>query len=337
MNYNNLFLLGSGPLQLVNALEAVDHFLDEGEAPGLILSNRKRRHPEGHQKLVELKKWSEIHWTEPTSVMGMMRPPKRMFALKQHTRRMHELLEPYRGCERLFFAQYTEFNRHLCFWLKPRNIIYLTDGIAIGALSKKRQQALISGGHPSLKERLRLGFYGWHAGHPDSMTFFSALCPTLSEKDSFVRNTYSFVSRNFGEKRQLRVAVACIGQPHYPNSLHNGFCFPDYWKRMEQLGVTEYWAHPKECPDYVAERCESLGIEVKSSPYPIEIAFLEIGCPSVLVSVCSTALYTCKTVFENLGVEAYYIETQEELERTWADYRVFLKSAGIEAFPLATV
>lgn len=337
MKHDNLFLLGNGPLQLLNALEAAERFLSDDASPGLVLSNRKHRSPEAQQRLINLKEWSQVLWVEPESEIGMVRPPLRALRLKQHTLRMHQLLRPYQGCRRLFLAQYTEFNRHLCSWLKPREIIYLTDGIAIGRLFKKRKRALeieASSFRERVHNRLRWAFYGWDAGHPESMTIFSAVRPELTEKDRFVENDYSFICSQFGENLQIRDAVACIGQPHYPNSPHNGFCFPDYWLRMKEMEVTEYWPHPKEHEEEVAKQCKSLGIEVRTSPYPIEVAFLESGCPNTLVSVCSTALYTCKTVFGKLGVKAYYIETQKELEEIWTDYRDFLKGAGIEAYPL---
>ena len=338
MNYDNLFLLGNGPIQLLNALEAANHFLDKGALPSLVISNRKHRSPEAQQKLIDLREWGQVLWVEPESEIGMTRPPLRNLRMKHHTLRMHRLLRPYQGCRRFFLAQYTEFNRHLCAWLRPQEIIYLTDGMEISRLFKKREKALeieSTSSRERLHNRLRWTFYGWDASHPDSMTIFSALRPQLVKNDQFVKNDYSFICSQFGDKLEVRDAVAFIRQPHYPKSPHNGFCYPDYWQRIKQMEVTEYWPHPKEYEDEVTKQCKSLGIEVRTSPFPIEVAFLESGCPRTLVSVCSTALYTCKTVFGSLGVEAYYLETGKELEEAWKHDRAFLRGAGVEAYEFA--
>jgi len=332
---DNLFLIGSGLLQAVNALEAFDHFLEEDAAPALLTSNRKRANQEQFEELMNLKQWGQIFWRQPTSVLGMIRPPLRAIKYKQFTLEMHRLLRDFRGCERLFLSHYTEFNRHLTNWLRPREIVYITDGLEVAVSSAQRAKALRSG-RPPIRERLRLALYGWKTDHPPSMVYFSALKPTLTENDSFVENRYRFVSRQFGSQKEKRAAVAFFGQPLYP-PITERYSFYSYWEKLEALvrepGVTEYWPHPKEDPSFVQARCKELGIEMRLADGPVEIALLKLGCPRMILSFLSTALYTCRSIFSSLGPEVYYIELTDELEEAYSLAREALKNMGIQAFP----
>jgi len=328
----NLFLIGSGLLQAVNALEAFDHFLDDDAAPSMVISNRERRNDAKFKAMLDSKRWGPIYWREPTSVLGMIRPPLRTLKYKQYTYATHRLLRDFKGCDRLFLSQYTEFNRHLANWLSPREIVYITDGIEVVVSSEQRAEGLRSK-RPLLRERLRHVVYGWRPEHPKSMVYFSALEPTLSPDDTFVENRYPFICRHFGGGHEKRPAVAFLGQPLYP-PLTTRFSFDSYWERLSSLvsspGVTEYWPHPKEDPAYVDARCEELGIKMCLSGDPVEIALLKVGCPQVILSFLSTALYTCRTVFASLAPEVHYVEMTDELEQIYSPAREALEEMGVK-------
>lgn len=330
MKPNNIFLLGNGSLQLINALEAAEHFLED-ETDSLVCISH---HQKPYEELLRLKNWGQICWRSPFSDVGQSPQPQRTFKLRRHTQDMQRLLKDHRGCQRLFVGEYTEFNRHFCNWLRPKEIIYITDGMEVAVTSFARAAALESAEKKAtLSGLMRSLVYGWNSRHPTPMTFFSAVPPTLTSTDTFIQNKYHFIRDRYKDQLRLRNVTAFGGGHLY--ALPPGRVSIEYWARLEALtnqldGPIEYWPHRKEPIEFIQEKCRKLGITCMSNKEPIEIAFLKNGFPAKYMSFVSTSLYTVKTLFSEVGTQVSYIQADNYLEKKWREKRRALKAVEIE-------
>ena len=284
-----------------------------------------------------LKNWGSVCWTSPFSDVGQSNQPKRTFMLRRHTRNMQQLLHQYKGCQRLFVGEYTELNRHLCNWLQPKEIFYITDGMEVAVTSYARLVALKKGKTRSLSGSLRSAVYGWNSRHPVSMTFFAAVPPSLTPQDAFIQNRYQFISKEYRDRLKMRNVTAFGGGHLY--ALPPGRISVEYWARLEALvdqinGPVEYWPHRKESSRLVKEKCKALGIRCRSNSEPIEIAFLKNGFPARYMSFVSTSLYTVKTLFSSFGAQVSFIQADSYLEKKWREKRRALKAVNIQEYPL---
>ena len=329
MKIKNVFILGGGALQLLNALEAARHFLADSSTAALVLGKPLKE----FENIVQFEDWGSVLWIDRVSDVVASRHPARLLELRRHTKYIHGLLDKYRGCERVFLGNYTEFHRHLVAWLEPREVVFIGDGMSDLPASQMRSDALKDDDRPSISRVLRQKLYGWTAEHVPRMTYFSSIPLTLADEDTFVSNSYKSLRERFVFSEEAkREVVAFAGQPLYLRD----FGFSGYWTLLQEAlatfdGAKEYWCHPKEDYESVQRRLRPEGVVVRKSQQPLELEFLKNGFPANLLSFCSTTLVTCERLFSEFGLVANYVEGDKRQEIKWSAIRRLYLALGIKS------
>jgi hypothetical protein len=320
----NIFVVES-PLQLLNAIEARQHFgVKESDAVLIILEGASPQNAKDVMAMSAICRWAAIH-----NIAGNTRAQ-----FLQRLVSLNSLANQYRDAQRVFIGDIrSQFMRHIANRLAPATLFQVDDGAGVLSIRK----SLDSTPRFSLTDRIKMMGFGFQLALPRNINFFTAYDMTPFGTGEVVRNSYSFLRANMITARQDErhfflgtslVEINIVSEKDYLDAL----------KRIREATHYEdivYIPHRRECMGKLALVGE-LGFDVVKVSGCIEVYFAKQGItPKSISSFYSSALINLELIFGDLiplrayrlcadKINAGYIDRIEDV------YSYFSTNTGIE-------
>lgn len=315
-----LFMVES-PLQLINAIEAQQHFgVSPAQSLLLVLEGVSALNQRQTLSLIRESDWSEVKSIgSAQSLMSFL--SARIF--------LHRWLHGrYESIDEVIIGDFrSRFMRHVANTLK-QPVVLLDDGTATLAVADRRRQnvtpdAKYERGWRRYLNKRRL--FGYRDHDIPALTFFSTFNFQVPDQDRIVKHHYGALRKCMSAcKRQpVRYFIGC---PLVEMGIVSARHYQGYLEKIAQdfKETICYIPHRREDAQRVQELAKSLKWQVKSFDKPIELVLLEKGeLPLGLIGLYSTALDNAHTLFgEQLPIHSYEIPVEDILK---SERKVFTK------------
>lgn len=277
------------PLQLLNAVEAREHFGVPAEKTHLLLLQGASRSTGGQMnRMLPSLGWKSVHHLP----IGQDRRGL-VFGLR-YLRTIARELAP---TDSVYLGEYrSELMRHAAHAFAPQHVVVLDDGIATIAVARYRRPSASvpsgffgSRGAKALAKRFLLGL---RAGHPPHVTYFSAY-EFDPGSDDRVLNDYSYLKSQMKAKRQGS-STWLLGQPLREGGFVSSSTYCTFVAAFARAasGPVVYLPHRREDPTLVDALAERTGVDVVRPDAPIEfhLCFEAPEAPIRVASFFSSAL-----------------------------------------------
>jgi hypothetical protein len=295
---HNIFIVKS-PLQLMNAIEAKEHFKTENNL--LVLMNANATNDKQMQTVLALSKWDEIITYAPTNRSSTLLAQVNLIrSLKKH--RYHYL----------FTGDYGTFNQVLMANLTVDDY-YLVDD---GTKSIEIHKALRDPSKITLSKKLKLlryTLFGLKSSITKPINFFTCYNLTPIKDEQIVANDYAYLQSIFTPQEQKEQVIYLLGQ-NIDNKWMKEGTYIEYLKRIK--------SHYTDKIIYIPHRHEVISDELKAlfdedfvlqyNDIPIEIYFLEKKIyPKQIVSFTSSALFNLEKIYAKAQIDAIVIHQKD--------------------------
>ncbi len=295
---HNIFIVKS-PLQLMNAIEAKEHFQTTGNI--LVLMNANATNDKQMQTVLALSKWDEIITYAPTNRSStLLAQVKLIRSLKKH--RYHYL----------FTGDYGTFNQVLMANLNVDDYYLIDDGTK----SIEIHKALIDPSKTALSKKLKLlryTLFGLKSSIQKPINFFTCYNLTPIKDEQIISNDYNYLQSIFKPQPGGNEVIYLLGQ-NIDNKWMKQGKYIEYLKRVK--------SHYSDKIIYMPHRHEIISDELKAlfdeefvlqyNDIPIEIYFLEKKIyPKHIVSFTSSALFNLEKIYAKAQIDAIIIHQKD--------------------------
>lgn len=312
-NSVNIFLI-STPLQLINSMEAKNHFgIDQSTS--ILLVNAYASNLETIIKLLNHEDWLSVQFIEDSvskqqeheeNIKKLRFYPaiKRLFASKS---RLDNMIKSVDRINYLFVGYYLSLeNLHFINSTRHNHIVLLDDGIATIEINRRRKnrESLFNAWSAEFlaKALMKKILFGYKLNHPNSVTYFSNYSIDVPSYDKLIRNDYNFIRQQIGSKTKLQV-VYFLGQPlseinpkilKEETYLHYIQTILDYLSPLKVI----YIPHRDEDKSKINRIREKLRVEILEIRVPFEWFLISAKeRPVKVAGMVTSALPNCKSLF----------------------------------------
>ncbi|WP_456460273.1 hypothetical protein [Reichenbachiella sp.] len=325
---NNIFIIES-PLQLINAIEAREHFKSENIKNTLIVfEGVSSKNLDQIKSLVVIQEWDLFFTINKTNNRWNYSRPIRL---------LNSIIKKSPEVNCIFIGEYRSIlMRHVANYARPKNIFLLDDG----NFSLYIQKRLLDGIKEYNRYNLIRKAYDRMLKIRDqdilSINFFSVYEHNISSENRhrFIPNRYSFLKSKIRKKNKsnevymlgsITPEMNIFSLGYYMSTLKGAISF--YKKR--NLNVI-YVPHRRENQDKLLKIKNDFKIEVRNYDLPIEqVLIFEEILPSKVSCFFSSALDNCYFLFgESIQIDSFQIDHNEILieqykERIKLNYEVY--------------
>lgn len=295
----NIFIVKS-PLQLMNAIEAKEHFRSKNNI--LILMNANATNDKQMQTVLALSPWEQIVTYAPANKSSTLREQiKLLQSLKKQ--RYH----------RLFTGDYGTFNQVLMANLEVDELYLIDDGTKSIEIHKQ----LLDPSKTTLSKKLKLlryTLFGLKTSITKSINFFTCYNLTQIKDEQIIPNNYDYLQSIFTPKEDQDEVIYLLGQ-NIDNKWMKRGRYIEYLKRIKSRYAKKiiYMPHRHEV---ISDELKALFDDtfvLQHNDIPIEIYFLEKNIyPSHIISFTSSALFNLDKIYQKAQIDAIIIH-QEDL------------------------
>ncbi len=294
----NLFVVRS-PLQLINAIEAKEHFKTKNNI--LLLMNNN---PNDHKQLdtvLKLSTWDEIVHYKPQTGS----------TFRQQIKLIRSMMK--RSYEYVFSGDYGTVNQVMLANLSVEDIYLIDDGTMSIEIHKKLQDPEKVSYSKKLK-LLRYRFFGLQTSIKQTINFFTCYNLHIINNEKIVQNEYQYLQSIFKPKTNEAGITYLLGQNLDNNWMKQGR-YISYLRHIQEHFNTKiiYMPHRHEV---ITDELQALFDEnfiLQHNTIPIEIYFLEKGIyPKHIISFTSSALFNLQKIYKQARIDAILIR-QEDL------------------------
>jgi hypothetical protein len=314
-HHANAYIVSS-PLQLLNALEAQRAFAPARQMLMVVES----QHVIAHMKpMIASEDWDDVDLISIDARPSRLgRRFTELVGALRARRALDRVARAWSSVDRLFLGNLNNvYARHLANVVPHRSLIVLDDGTATVDIAHRRRAA-VGRDRPwwaNVRIGMRERLMGADGREPDRLLFFSTYDVEVGPNDTLVRNGYERL-----REQMTRLGVGdetlFLGQP----LVETGEMLADRYlayvrAARDHLGRAGfvYAPHRHEAHDRVERLGMELGVPVRWSDVPIEIALVRSGrLPRVLASFHSSALDNCRLIFGDIGMQIRALEIASE-------------------------
>lgn len=314
------------PLQLLNAIEA-KYFLGLNNVLLVVIISEP--FPEMvFRPLLRFAEWRKVEYLSGTHVFGKCDVKCLGDAVSsrvnEYIKEFNQLMTRQRfdflfwqvgRVDNLILGGYlANYMRHIAQIIGPRKLYLVDDGTDTLRVNSLRHEKAVSGEKRSLsflrkvKNRFREVYVDWNSRQAESVVFFSSYDIALINKDSLIKNDYSFFRSKINQS-DIRNEIYFLGQPLVEDGYVSMQTYHESLKKIKDIYFDYnflYIPHKRECKCNV-DKIKKIGFNVKTFLVPIEIQFLN-EMPFEVSSFFCSALDNCRIIFgEKLRIKAFKI------------------------------
>lgn len=343
------------PLQLLNALEAKQHFnLTDEETVLIVFADRVNRTQ--MESLIDIYKvWGRAIYLDDVNLFfGDPLADEKLSAFQRfwsgdrfsrslfYLRKLNRLSRAV-GKTKYIFLGYGQFAymKHFMNVTPHQKAIQLDDGNVTLKLAREVGAGRSSVPGNSLRKRvktvLKRTFQGMKDGDAAYNCFFTVYDIPPGLIDEVISNRYSFVSEKISDQR-VGEKIYFLGSP-----LGKGIIDQDlYIKALNTVKayfrdeMITYIAHRREKPGMLERIRNDVGFEVERFPYPIEFQLISDNeRPKILASFFSSALDTCQLIFgDKLDIYAFKLNLEgsprrDDIYAIYDNYRHYTQGFAV--------
>lgn len=296
MKKNNLFILRS-PLQIINAIEAIEQFNLKNNILVLIFNSLDTNTKQIDQ-LVSLHKWEQIIRLEDRGRSKLFKYVKLVNSLKKQSFKY------------MFFGNLGTIQKILLANLKKEFVYMLDDGTS--TIMYYDKYIKVSRVNKYNLRELRFLIFGLKIKVKDKINFFTYFNLEQINGIKVIKNNFEKLKSRSIKREETSKEIYFIGQPLDDV---NVLSIDDYVSVLN--GISRLY---DKKITYIPHRSESIElkksienideniIEIIKLDTPVELYFLEKNIyPSIVISFFSTALSTLKIIFDNVDIKVIEI------------------------------
>lgn len=300
MKYN-LFIVSS-PLQIMNAIEAVEHFKTQNNIL-LLLSSENKNQLIQMNHLIKFMDWLRIEYVSTLSYKGI----NRLFFTRVITRQF-KYIKNYE-IDKLFVGDYrSEHLNHMVNYFGNNDVYLLDDGLNQLGYSKYLQ-------NQSYKFKIRRLIYGLFFYNLSKIKYTIFSIFTI-ENEKTIKNNYTFFKKYINTK-VMEKEVYFIGQPLVELNIIDEKCF-----KKELIKIINFYSknlfiyilHRKENEEKINKLSKELNFEYKKFNNIIELEMINSDkIPSDIATFYSTAIITLPSfikdpIYRTFKIKSEYID-----------------------------
>jgi len=292
----NLFIARS-PLQLLNAIEAKEHF-HTSHTILLLINDSNSVNSAQMESLSTLSSFDEVIHLDNTRSSKISKFSRQYFLIKKLQNNHYD---------HLFTGDYGTINQIILANLHLKSLYLLDDGTMTLITHKTK----LNPNHPIKWDKkvklLRYKLFGLKTKHQHTVHLFTGFTLQPHGSEKIVTNNYNFLKTTYLKTAQKDDSLYLLGQPMTEAKYMSDEVYVDYLKRIIR--------HYNKPIIYIPHRTEIISENLKAlvnenfilqkNEGPIEIVFLSKRIyPMHVVSFFSTALFNLKKIFEATTIEA---------------------------------
>jgi hypothetical protein len=337
----NVFLIET-PLQLLNAIEARNHFKFKNNILLILLTNYFGIN--SFNNLVDKDSWDTIRYIPflsncSTYDFGMQRPQnlyerciEYYIILQQLLKRcrLDKIIKSIGSVNNIILGNYLQghkdYMRHFGNSLTHEKIYIVDDGTDTILINRERINELSVVGNEQnndvswlkkVKRSLRESYIDWNGRSASSITFFSCYDLSVTAADTFVKNEYSYL-RKIAQNSANVDEVIFLGQCLIEDGYISKENYQLYLLKVKEYFKNEkliYVPHPRESMQSVEYLKKTVGIEIRKLSTPIEYEIAYGGKrPKYLSSFFCSALENCLLIMDKtIHIKSFYLCPQHLL------------------------
>ena len=300
---NNLFIVRS-PLQLINSLEAIEHFKLTQNILVLIYNNTTNTNTQ-MDNLISLYSWKRV------IKVNEKQKRSKYFEYMRFVKELKKESYNY-----LFFSNLGSIHKLLLANIKRKRTIYLDDGVETitryNTIFKPQKLNKFK------LRQIRFLFGGLKIKIDEKIDLFTYFDLEPLKESKIIKNTLSNFQKKYLKESQKDENIYFIGQPLVKTNL---LLEDDYFSYLEHILALYpqkiiYIPHRTEI---VSERLKSYiseKFEIRDINMPVELYFLQNGIyPNHIISFMTTAFFTLQKLYSKTALSYIYIPSHKILER----------------------
>lgn len=296
----NLYIVRT-PLQLINAIEAKEHFHCTHNI--LVIIQSKTDKTQQHlEKLLSL-----THWDEILTIKTNTKQKKSNFF--QYVKYIKHLKKERFNF--IFTGEFATIHQIFIANLNKKEVFLIDDGTLTISVHANNLHPNNRHRRPYSFRKLRYNIFGLKTHAPDTVHLFTTFKLTPHKKEKIVHNELNFFKKFLSTHTEDDNRLYFLGQSLVESGMSSR---DDYIKYIQS--IINYYKRPII---YIPHRAETLSDEIlslqsdnftiKELSKPVELEFLEnYRYPRHIASFFSTALYNINMIFPSCQVDAIVLD-----------------------------
>lgn len=308
---NNLFLITS-PLQLINAIEAKEHFKLTSNILVVIFTEHASKNKNQISRLIKEEEWDQVIRFDQrlkNSKTTFLRQIKLVKLLQKESYNM------------LFCGDFSSINKLIIANVEKQKVYLMDDGATtinrhIHELGVKHSDQKI----PLTKKirHWRFNLFGLKTIPTDTINLFTSYDLTPHGNEEIVRNELKYFKETFLAHATVDNTVYFLGQPLSDIEMITRETYLGYLKAIRDYYGTKivYIPHRAEHTMQDIEAMQDESFEVMYTDLPIELEFITANrYPMQIASFYSSALFTLNIIYPECTITAFEIEAEKILSK----------------------
>lgn len=307
-NMKNLFIARS-PLQLLNAIEAKEHF-HTAHSILLLIHDSNSINSTQMESLSTLSLFDEVIHFDNTCSSKLLKLSHQFLLIKKLQKNYYD---------HVFTGDYGTINQIILANLHLNTLYLLDDGTMTLVTHKTKLNPNHSIEWNKKFKLLRYKLFGLKTKHFYTVHLFTGFTLQPHGSEKIVINNYDFLKTTYLETAQKDESLYLLGQPMTFAKFMDDDVYVDYLQRIIQHYDTTIFYIPHRT-EIISEKLKALVSErfiLQKNEGPIEVVFLSKRIyPMHVVSFYSTALFNLKNIFEVSTIEAIKFNMDDILRET---------------------
>ena len=303
MDRKNLFIVRS-PLQIINALEAIEYFNLEKNVLVIIYNNTDNTNTQ-MDNLIALYKWQEVIYVNEK---------KKRSKYLEYIAFVYKLKK--QSYNYLFFSNLGSIHKLLLANLQREHTYYIDDGVE--TLTRYKNVFVPNKLNEFKLRQLRFIFAGLKIFIKDDINFFTYFDLQDFRNSKIIRNDLKHFKQKYLGDMQKDDVTYILGQPLVKVGLlkeRDYFAYLDMIVKNTTKKVV-YIPHRNENISQKLQSYQSEMFEIRDINMPIELYFLEYKMyPKHIVSFMTTAFFTLQKLYSQIEFSYVYIPSKKILQR----------------------
>jgi len=300
---DNLFIIRS-PLQLINALEAIEYFKLKNNILVLIYNNTDNTNIQ-MDKIAAYYSWKKI------IVVNQEQKKSKMLDYVKLIKKIKST--PYNY---VFFSNFGSVQRIILANLKIKNLFFIDDGVET---VNRYKNVFVKGGINKFRLKLaRFWLFGLKTKIKNNINLFTYFDLKPFRDSKIIQNNLENFQKKYLNNSLKDNFTYLLGQPLVSTNLLTKNDYFLYIDKIVSLADKKiiYIPHRTEVISDRLKLYESNIFEIKNINMPVEMYFLENNIyPLHVVSFMTTAFFTLKKLFSKTKFSYVYIPSSKILER----------------------
>ena len=332
MNYN-LFLITS-PLQLINAIEAREHFKLTLNILVVIFTEHESKNKNQISRLINEDDWDKVIRFDQrlkNSKTTFLRQIKLVKLLQKESYNM------------LFCGDFSSINKMIIANVHKNKVYLMDDGAVTINRHLNELGVKYSDQKIPLKKRARqwrFNLFGLKTIPTDTINMFTSYVLTAHGNEEIVRNELKYFKKTFLAKATIDNKIYCLGQPLSEIKVITRETYLEYIGLIKNYYGTNIIYIPHRAEQAIDDilAMEDENFKVMYTDLPIELEFIMTNrYPMEVCSFFSSALFTLNIIYPECNIIAFEIDREKMLSpRPAIDnvYNYITKSTSIKKVPL---